>query len=70
MEIKSYEEVIKHLKSQKRSKHLLIGNGFSMAYDTKIFSYNALSKLVEDSDNELLRKLFAVVNNRNFEQIM
>lgn len=70
MSIKSYEEVIKYLKSKKRSKHLLIGNGFSMAYDPKIFSYNALSRLVEDSDNDLLKKLFTVVNNRNFEQIM
>ena len=66
MSIKSYEEVVKYLKSKKRNKHLLIGNGFSMAYDPNIFSYNALSRLVEDSANELLSKLFAVINNRNF----
>jgi hypothetical protein len=49
---------------------LLIGNGFSMSYDPKIFSYNALSRFVEDSDHKLLRKLFEVIKTRNFEQIM
>jgi hypothetical protein len=70
MSILSYEEVLKHLKSQKRDKHLLIGNGFSMAYAPDIFSYNALSRFVEDSKNELLGELFSVIKSRNFEQIM
>lgn len=70
MNIQSYEEVVKHLKSQKRDKHLLIGNGFSMAYAPSIFSYNALSRFVEDSKNKLLGELFSVIKSRNFEQIM
>lgn len=61
---------MKYLKSQKRTPNLLLGNGFSMAYDRTIFSYNALSDFVENTSNDLLKKLFKVVNNKNFEQIM
>jgi len=70
MPIQTFEEVIKHLNKDKRERHLLIGNGFSMAYDPSIFSYNALSKFIEDSQNDLLVKLFEAINTRNFEQIM
>ena len=70
MNVQSYTEVIDHLKKEKRPRHLLIGNGFSMAYDSGIFSYNALSRFVEDNKNELLTKLFGVFKTRNFEQIM
>lgn len=67
---KTYDEILKYLKSQKRTPNLLLGNGFSMAYDRTIFSYNALSDFVENTSNDLLKKLFKVVNNKNFEQIM
>jgi hypothetical protein len=70
MSIQTFGEVIEHLNKENRDRHLLIGNGFSMAYDPKIFSYNALSKFIEDGNNELLVKLFQVVNSRDFEQIM
>lgn len=69
-EIASYGEVIKSLKQKKRSKHLLFGNGFSMAYDPEIFSYNALSKFIDETDNALLKKLFTITNTKNFELIM
>ncbi len=41
-----------------------------MAYDPKIFSYNALSTFIDDSQNELLIKLFSIINTKNFELIM
>lgn len=68
--MKTYKEVIDHLDKRKRAHHLLMGNGFSMAYDSEIFSYNALNKFIEDSNDELLNKLFGVVNNKNFELVM
>src|SRR5258708_21733171 len=70
MKILSYTEAIDHLKEAKRQRHLLIGNGFSMSYNPGIFSYNALSRFVEDSKNDLVTKLFGVFRTRNFEQIM
>jgi hypothetical protein len=68
--LKTYQDVVKHLDKQKRTKHLLLGNGFSMAYDAKIFSYNALSIFIENSDDELLKQLFKSINTKNFEVIM
>jgi hypothetical protein len=70
MTMQTFEQVMEHLDKQKRPRHLLVGNGFSMAYDPSIFSYNALSRFIEDSKNDLLMKLFAAINSRNFEQIM
>ena len=70
MEIKTYQDVLEHLKKSKRQKHLLLGNGFSMSYDKKIFSYNALSDFVKNSEDELLQKLFGIINTCNFELIM
>jgi len=68
--LKTYQEVIKYLDSQNRTKHLLLGNGFSMAYNSDIFSYNALSTFIDKSDNELLKQLFKSINTKNFELIM
>ena len=70
MGLKSYQEVMDHLRKQKREAHLLLGNGFSMAYDSKIFSYNALHGFIDDLDNELLSKLFDIVNTKNFELVL
>ena len=71
MHFESYEKAIENLsKDKRRKKHLLLGNGFSMAYDPKMFSYNSLNKFIEETDNELLSKLFEIVNTKNFELIM
>ncbi len=66
----TYGEVIKYLNGKNRKRHLLLGNGFSMSYDSDIFSYNALSKFIDKLDDEILHKLFAVVNKNNFELLM
>ncbi len=66
----SYQAVIKKLNDKNRIKHLLLGNGFSIAYDSRIFSYNALSTFIDKIDNPLLQKLFSRINTKNFEQIM
>jgi hypothetical protein len=58
------------MKAKKRPFHLLLGNGFSMAYDPAIFSYNALYDFIETLDNDLLSKLFGILNTKNFETIM
>jgi hypothetical protein len=68
--LQSYAEVVDSLRKKKRQKHLLLGNGFSMAYDAKIFSYNALNSFIERLDNDILSRLFAIVNSKNFEAIM
>lgn len=69
-EIQSYEEVVDYLNKNNRKKHLLMGNGFSIAYDPKIFSYNALYDFLTELNDPVLSKLFEVINTKNFEQIM
>jgi len=70
MALKSYQEVVKLLNSKKRSKHLLLGNGFSISYDKNIFSYNALTDFVAKTKNKLLQKLFSIIDITNFETVM
>lgn len=69
-DLQSYGQITDYLNKQNRTKHLLFGNGFSMAYDKNIFSYNALSTFIENTDDSLLRQLFQKLNTKNFELIM
>lgn len=48
--LQSYSDILTHLHSENREHHLLFGNGFSVAYDKGIFSYNALNSLILESD--------------------
>ena len=66
----SYQEVISSLNQKGRNKHLLFGNGFSMAYDKDIFSYNALSNFIEKTGDPIIKQLFQKLNTKNFELIM
>jgi hypothetical protein len=70
MSLMEYNEVISSLQKKRRETHLLLGNGFSMAYDPNIFSYNALHDFIHTLDNELLSTLFEIVKTKNFELVM
>ncbi len=69
-DLPSYNSIIEKLSKRKKPNHLIMGNGFSMSYDPTIFSYNALYKFIEELDDEVLSKLFKVVNTKNFELVM
>jgi predicted house-cleaning noncanonical NTP pyrophosphatase (MazG superfamily) len=66
----TYQEVTKSLHDKKRQKHLLMGNGFSMSYDSEIFSYNKLAEFLENLENPILKKLFEIIKTSNFELLM
>ena len=70
MEIESYPDCLAHLQKQRRVLNLLMGNGFSMAYDNTIFSYNALHDFIDKLDDPVLPHLFKIVNSKNLEVIM
>lgn len=70
MRFETYAEVMSSLHKKKRKANLLLGNGFSMAYDPSIFSYNALYSFIASLDDELLTKLFTAIKTKNFELIM
>jgi len=70
-DLPTYQDIIQHLKGKKdRKVNLLLGNGFSRAYDNSIFSYNALGAFIETTDDPLLQKIFSATKTKNFEQIM
>lgn len=69
-ELPNYQSVIEKLQKRDKPMHLLMGNGFSMAYDHKIFSYNALYDFIDKLNDPVLTKLFSVINTKNFEQVM
>lgn len=66
----NYNKVICYLKSKNRTPHLLLGNGFSMAYDHDIFSYNALHRFIEEINDETISSLFEIIKTKNFELVM
>ena len=73
--VATYSDILYYLKSKQNSSehrdfHLLLGNGFSIAYDEKIFSYNALSSFILQSNNEFIKKLFDLIGTTNLETIM
>lgn len=70
MKLESFDDVTEAIAKKGRPFHLLLGNGFSMAYDPGIFSYNALHGFVEDLDDDLLSKLFEIVDTKDFEVVL
>ena len=67
---KTYQDVMTYLQGKKRKVNLLFGNGFSMGFDSHIFSYNALSNFVKGCKDPTIIKLFRIVGSTNFELIM
>lgn len=71
MKLETFDDVLQSIKKNKdREFHLLLGNGFSMAYDSEIFSYNALHDFIANLDDKNLSTILAVIETKNFEVIM
>lgn len=71
MKLERFEDVLASIKkSPRRQFHLLLGNGFSVAYDPAIFSYNALHDFVAKLKDKDLSAILEVIGTRNFEVIM
>lgn len=74
----SYQELIEYLRNQSdgfnkgkpRPLSLLLGNGFSVNYSPKIFTYRSLAARVEKTGTPLVKNLFAALKTENFELIM
>jgi hypothetical protein len=71
MKLETFDDVTASIKKNpKRPFHLLLGNGFSIAYDSTIFSYNALHEFLAKIENKDLPTILGVIETRNFELIM
>lgn len=68
--MESYDQVLASLKKKRRKINLLLGNGFSMAYDNKIFSYNALYDFITKIGDKDLVTIMSIIDSKNFEEIM
>ena len=71
MKLETFDDVLASIKKNpSREFHLLLGNGFSMAYDPSVFSYNALHDFVINIEDNDLSAILNVIETRNFEVIM
>ena len=71
MKLETFQDVLASIqKNKKRPFHLLLGNGFSIAYDSDIFSYNALHDFIQNSKDPDLETILGVIETKNFEVIM
>ena len=71
MTLETFQDVRASIhKNKKRPFHLLLGNGFSMAYDSDIFSYNSLHEFIQNSRDPDLKTILGVIETKNFEVIM
>lgn len=69
MEILSFEDAIND--SQHCSKrHLLLGNGFSIACCPEIFQYRSLFEAADFSDNPDLNRVFDALDTHDFEAVI
>jgi hypothetical protein len=69
-EIQTFDQMMAYLRRQNRKASLLMGNGFSMAFDKGIFSYNALFDFVISKKDALINKLFATIKTKNFGECL
>lgn len=70
LKTENYDECLQELRKKRRNLNLLLGNGFSIAYDKEIFSYNALQTFMTDLKDPVIDTLFKIVRSKNLEIIM
>lgn len=67
MDIKTFDQCIEIANSVGGNKHLLLGNGFSVALFPQIFNY---IKLAEQIENDDIKQLFKEFETSDFEFVM
>ena len=65
----TFEEAIKDSKLCNKI-HLLLGNGFSIAYDPTLFSYPSLFEKSNFTNHSEIKGAFDVLNTKDFEQVI
>lgn len=67
VEVLSFEEALK--KTSNEARFLILGNGFSISWNPKIFSYNSLKDSAEGISTKT-KELFQKMNTVDFEEII
>lgn len=65
VDVKSFDDCL--VSANNTIKHLMLGNGFSIALLPKIFNYKTLAENIE---SDKVKKLFKILNNNDFEFVM
>ena len=69
----TYDEVLQKI-GQAQKRHLLLGNGFSMAYDRNRFSFTSLLQSAIDkqiiTEDSKIHQIFQDNNTSDFEQVV
>jgi len=65
----SFDDAIEHSRKFKK-RHLLLGNGFSIACRPKIFTYGSLFEQADFSKVPEIPKVFEALNTTDFEQVI
>ena len=66
----SFQEALDESNEYHKTKHLLLGNGFSIAWDNDIFSYKSLYESVNFQDKPRLEEVFKALNTTDFEYVL
>ena len=70
MDVITFSDALKRSKEYSK-RHLILGNGFSIACKPDIFSYRALfEQAAFDASNPMAREAFDVLGTRDFEEVM
>lgn len=69
VEILSFDEAIEDSR-QYTKRHLLLGNGFSIACQPEIFNYESLLKKADFSSAQYLREIFELLETTDFEYVI
>lgn len=65
----SFDEAIQRSRKDK-ARHLLLGNGFSIACKPDIFSYSTLYESANFEKEKRLQQLFSKLNTKDFERVI
>ena len=66
----SFSDAIEETSQKQLTRHLLLGNGFSIAYNKDIFSYAKLLESEKIYNDSKLKKIFEALTTNNFEKVV
>lgn len=69
IKVQTFDEAIEH-SAQFKKRHLLLGNGFSIACRPKIFTYGSLFEQADFSSAPRLPDVFKAVGSTDFEHVI
>src|SRR5690606_40531822 len=70
LKIYKYKDILEQANELGCKKHLLLGNGFSIAWNKDIFNYESLYNSIDFSKKKRLKKVFDQLKTTDFEYVL